>query len=83
MSNVEVATFGAKRTPQQVLIDALNDAESYTDLVFVALDDKGDVVTGWAMGKVTTHLGLLAWAQQRIVAIQTRVEDGDEDPASA
>ena len=75
MGDVKAGDFGGDKSPRQVLLDALDECENYEDLVVVAIDKEGFVRTGWASGFTTTHVGMLAFASQRLIDL-ARDDDG-------
>jgi hypothetical protein len=66
MKNVIPHPFGGKRTPEQVLIDALSECESYEQVVVVAVDKEGAIRTGWSQGSNLEFIGMLTFATERM-----------------
>jgi hypothetical protein len=67
-SNITPVAFGNKFTPEQVVLDVLEKAKTAKHVIIVVIDENDFVDTSWSDGYITTHLGMLAWAQQRLVA---------------
>lgn len=68
MKNVTTTVFGdgSKRSCQQVLIDAMEECESYEQIVIVVRDKDSDVRIGFSTGRYTDHIGMLTFAAQEI-----------------
>ncbi len=65
MGDLLTGDFGNEREPRQVLIDALEECDSYAQLVIVVRDKEHDVRMGWSTGRYLDHIGMLQFAVTR------------------
>jgi len=73
MSNVQAASFGKKITPQQTLIEALNNIEGVKVAVCVIIDKDDMVQTNWSSASMLMRMGMMD------VAKTVMFEIGQED----
>lgn len=80
MSNVHVVPFGDRLTPQQLIAEALADADDAEIVVISFLGKDGDIRTSWSTGSLLKRLGLLDFCKLRMMDIATDETDrvGDE-----
>lgn len=64
---IETVAFGGRHTPTQVLIDALNNAETFKCCVVVYLDDEDYVQTTWSDGSMLMRIGMMDVAKLRML----------------
>ena len=65
--SIITAAFGGKHTPKQVLLDALEHAESFQCCVVVYFDADDYVNTAWSDGSMLQRLGMLDIAKLRMI----------------
>lgn len=76
MNNVKTIAFGNRHTPKQVLIDAMDQAETAKLCVVVMLDADDYVQTAWADGSMLSRVGMLDAAKLRMIDAAQEDEDG-------
>lgn len=64
--SVETFAFGGKHTPEQVLVDVLNDGNEKKCLVVVYLDGDDYIQTAWSDGSMLGRMGMLDVAKLRM-----------------
>lgn len=69
MSNVKTIAFGNRHTPKQVLIDAMEHAETAKMCVVVMLDADEYVQTAWASSSMLSRIGMLDVAKLRMIDV--------------
>ena len=67
MSNLKTAQFGTKQTPQQTLIDALENGSKAKIAIVVYLDESYYIHTSWSDGSLLKRLGMLEIAKLKML----------------
>lgn len=68
-NNLETAQFGDKHTPDQTLIDAMNNLGDAKMVVVVVLDDEDYVRTSWSDGSLLKRMGMMDMAKTRMFQV--------------
>ncbi len=75
MAKIATAAFGGKHTPRQVLLDALEDADTFKCCVLVCVDDEDYVNAGWSDGSMLKRMGMMDVAKLRMLDAAQEDED--------
>lgn len=67
MNNVKTIPFGNRHSPKQVLIDAMEHADTAKMLVVVMLDGEDYVQTSWSDGSMLARVGMCDVAKGRMI----------------
>lgn len=72
---VTTHSFGDRHTPQQVLIDALEQADDMQVVVIVYLDKEDFIHSGWSDGSSLKRIGMLETVKSSILESQDEPDD--------
>lgn len=80
--SVETVAFGNRHTPEQILLDALQQTKHMKTIVLVYMDNDRYVHSAWSQGMSVERIGLLELAKLRQVELMQEAdqqEAGDGD----